>query len=125
MDYFAGKLSRLEFVASMTEPLSDHPEWSDRDARLKVMDDQGVEGAWMFPSQGVVLEPPMRARPRGDRRGRPGVQPVDRGEWGFAYQDRIFGVPFLTLSDPTRLSDELQWCVDHGARVVASATARP
>ena len=38
--------------------------------------------------------------------------------WGFAYQDRIFGVPFLTLSDPEAAVKELQWCVDHGARVV-------
>src|SRR6516162_9612816 len=59
MDYFKGSTSRDVFVSRMTEKLSDHPEWFDRDARLKVMDQQGVEGTWMFPSQGVVLEPSM------------------------------------------------------------------
>ena len=31
----------------------------DRDARLQVMDAQGVEANWLFPSQGVVIEAPM------------------------------------------------------------------
>ena len=38
------------------EDPSDHPEWFDRDARLGVMDDQGVEATWLFPSQGVCME---------------------------------------------------------------------
>ena len=38
-------------------------------------------------------------------------------QWGFAYQDRIFGVPYIITSDPDQMVDELQWCLDHGARV--------
>jgi predicted TIM-barrel fold metal-dependent hydrolase len=40
-------------------------------------------------------------------------------EWGFAYKDRIFGVPYLNMSDPDRTVNELKWCLDRGARVVA------
>ena len=56
MDYFSGKLSRQDFVKSFNVPPSEHPEWYQRDERLKVMDDQGVEAVWLFPSQGVVLQ---------------------------------------------------------------------
>ena len=34
MDYFSGKLTRQEFMASFNEPPSEHPEWYRRDARL-------------------------------------------------------------------------------------------
>ncbi len=40
-------------------------------------------------------------------------------DWGFAYKDRIFGVPFLTLSDLSQAVEELEWCIDRGARVIS------
>jgi predicted TIM-barrel fold metal-dependent hydrolase len=117
MDYFKGATSREVFTSKMTEPLSEHPEWTDRNARLKVMDEQGVEAAWMFPSQGVVVEPSLH----GDLDATVEVvrafnRWIDE-VWGFAYKDRIFGVPFITLSDPEAAVKELEWCLDHGARV--------
>jgi hypothetical protein len=39
-------------------------------------------------------------------------------DWGFAYQDRIFAVPFLTLSHLEGAVRELDWCLDRGARVI-------
>jgi predicted TIM-barrel fold metal-dependent hydrolase len=120
MDYFSGKLSRQEFTASFNEAPAEHPEWYDRDRRLAVMDAQGVEAVWMFPSHGVVLEAPML---RSDVEAAIEVcRSFNRwieDEWGFAYKDRIFGVPFLNMSDADRSVDELRWCLDHGARVVA------
>lgn len=40
-------------------------------------------------------------------------------DWGFAYKDRIFGVPFLTLSDVEQAVVQLDWCLNHGARIVS------
>ena len=120
MDYFAGRLSRDDFQASFNVPPSEHPEWYDRQERLKVMDKQGVEAAWLFPSHGVVLEAPML---KSDIEAAIEVMRAFNRwieeDWGFAYENRIFGVPFLNLSDPNRAADELKWCLDHGARVVA------
>jgi predicted TIM-barrel fold metal-dependent hydrolase len=120
MDYFSGKLSRDEFVKSFNVPPSEHPEWYERDARLAVMDEQGVEAVWLFPSQGVVLEAPMLER---DVEATIGVvRAFNRwieDQWGFAYEDRIFGVPYLNMSDADLLVEELEWCLERGARVVA------
>ena len=120
MDYFTGKLSRAEFLASFNVPPSEHPEWYDRNARLKVMDQQGLDATWMFPSQGVVLEAPMLAR---DIKAATEVcRAFNRwieDQWGFAYENRIFGVPYLNMSDPQQLIEELRWCIERGARVVA------
>ncbi|NYQ85995.1 amidohydrolase family protein, partial [Escherichia coli] len=105
---------------SFNEAPADHPEYYDRDTRISVMDEQGVEAMWMFPSQGVVLEAPMLAV---DVEAAIEVcTAFNNGiedEWGFAYQNRIFGVPYLNMSDPDHLFNELQWCLDHGARAIA------
>ncbi len=39
-------------------------------------------------------------------------------EWGFAYQERLFAVPMLTLMDVELACQELEWCLEHGARIV-------
>ena len=108
-------------VAEMlqSEDPSEHPEWFHRDARLPVMDAQGVEGCWMFPSQGVCMEGVMQ----------PDVEAIldifkafNRyidDDWGFAYKDRIFATPYLTLSDMDDAIKELEWVLDRGARIVA------
>lgn len=97
----------------------EHPEWFNRDARIPVMDSQGVEACFMFPSQGVCMEGPMQ----------PDVEAIldifrafNRwidDEWGLAYKDRIFGAAYLTLSDVDWALKELDWALTCGARIIA------
>jgi predicted TIM-barrel fold metal-dependent hydrolase len=103
----------------VAEDPSQHPEWFHRDARLPVMDAQGVEACFMFPSQGVCMEGVMQP-------DIPAILDIFRAfnrwiddEWGFAYQDRIFAAPYLTLSDLDAAIEELGWVLDRGARIVA------
>ena len=72
MDFYlgteAGGRSFAERIRDV-EPLSLHPEYQDRDARLAVMDDQGMEACWLFPTLGVGVEHSLDARvPVGDAR---------------------------------------------------------
>jgi predicted TIM-barrel fold metal-dependent hydrolase len=118
-DYFAGKEGATITAALTAEDPKDHPEWFNRDARLKVMDEQGVEAVWLFPSQGVCMEGPMQ----------PDIEAIldifrafNRwidDEWGFGYEGRIFAAPYLTLSDVDYAIRELEWVAGRGARVVA------
>src|SRR5262249_62190616 len=39
-------------------------------------------------------------------------------DWGFAYQDRIFAAPYITLSDPDNAARELEWALGRDARFV-------
>jgi predicted TIM-barrel fold metal-dependent hydrolase len=101
------------------EDPGQHPEWFNRDARLPVMDRQGVEACFMFPSQGVCMEGPMQ--PDVDA-----ILDIFRAfnrwiddEWGFAYKDRIFGAAYLTLSDLEAALKELEWVLDCGGRIIA------
>jgi len=119
-DYFAGRSdkARLGDELSSEDPAA-HPEWFDRDARLGVMDEQGVEAAWLFPSQGVCMEGPMQPDVEASIHLFRAFNRWLGEDWGFAYRDRIFGVPYLTLSDVDLAVEELEWCVDHGARIVS------
>ncbi len=118
-NYFSGMgdKKRVGDELACEEPAA-HPEWFEPDARLACMDAQGVEAAWLFPSQGVCMEGPMQPDIEASIEV---VRAFNRWldeDWGFAHQDRIFAVPYLTLSDIDRAVSELEWCIDRGARVV-------
>ncbi len=118
-DYFAGKSSKERVGDELAcEDPAAHPEWFDRDARLACMDAQGVEAAWLFPSQGVCMEGPMQPDIEASVEVLRAFNRWLEEDWGFAYRNRIFGVPFLTLSDVERAVGELEWCLERGARVI-------
>ncbi len=119
-DYFAGKSDKAALGDELTsEDPAEHPEWFNRDARLHCMDEQGVEAAWLFPSHGVCMEGPMQPDIEASIEIIRAFNRWIDDDWGFAYQNRIFGVPFLTLSDVDSAVSELQWCLDRGARIVS------
>ena len=118
-EYFRGRNPKGEGVRELfgdLDPLSDHPEYLDRDARLKLMDDQGMSGAIFLPTLGVGMEQALLDDP-------PALLAAFRAfnrwleeDWGFAYQERIFGAPMLTFVDPDEALKSVQWGLDHDAR---------
>ena len=116
-DYFTGKGAKTDVARMLTcEEPSEHPEWFNRDARIEVMDEQGVEAAWLFPSQGVCMEGSMQPDMEAAVDIFHGFNRWLDDEWGFAYQDRIFAVPYLTLSDLDSALAELEWVIGRGRR---------
>lgn len=116
---FSGKTRLGNWDAFNMMP-KEMPYSYDRETRLQVMDEQGIAHAWMFPSQACILEAPMLQSD--DIEASVATLKalncwIDE-EWGFAYKNRIFGVPYMTLSDADAAVAELQWCIDRGARVV-------
>ncbi len=118
LDYFKGATSRDVFHSAFTETAADHPDWFHRDARLSKMDEQGLEATWLFPSQAVVLEALMHSDPEAAIECYRAFNRWLEEQWGFAYQQRIFSAPYITMCDPSETVRELQWCLDRGARVV-------
>jgi len=109
----AGALDRKK-----VEPLSNHPEYRDRVARLRTFDEQGIEAALMFPTLASGLEEivgdnlPLHLDL---------LQSYNRWleeEWGFAYEGRIFATPVFSLSLPERAVEMLDWAIDRGARAI-------
>ncbi len=100
------------------DSLSDHPEYQDRDARLAVMDAQGLEGAIFLPTLGVGMEQALRHDvPAMVGAFRAFNRWLDE-DWGFSYRGRIFAAPYMTLADPLAAVAELEWALDRDARFV-------
>jgi predicted TIM-barrel fold metal-dependent hydrolase len=118
-DYFAGRSDKAALSDELTaENPDEHPEWFNRDARILRMDQQGVEATWVFPSHAVCVEGPMQPDIEASLEVLRAFNRWLDEDWGFAYQDRIFGVPFLSLSDLDRAIVELEWVISRGARVI-------
>ena len=89
---------------------------SDPEARLAMMDKQGIEATLMFPSTGVTIENLLRRRSRAALGSRRGVQPMAVGDcWTFDYEHRIFSPAMISLVDPDEAVSQLEFALDHGA----------
>ena len=85
---------------------------------LAVMDAQGMEGCILLPTLGVGMEqalahdlPALTAAFRAFNRWL-------AEDWGFAYRERIFAAPYITLADPDNAVRELEWALERDARFV-------
>jgi predicted TIM-barrel fold metal-dependent hydrolase len=118
-EYFRGRNPKGEGVRELfgdLDPMSERPEYRNRDARLQLMDEQGMSGAIFLPTLGVGMEQALLDDP-------PALLAAFRAfnrwlddDWGFAYQERIFGAPMLTMVDPEEALKSVQWGLDHDAR---------
>lgn len=98
------------------EPL--RPEYQDRDIRLRVMDEQGLGGALLFPTLGCGVEEGLRNDTEATMASLSAFNRWLEEDWGFDYQNRIFAAPMLSLADPDAAVAEVDWLIEHGARIV-------
>ena len=122
-DYFRGNPEGRNPLEYLRAREKIRPEYRERDARLEVMKEQGLEAIWLFPTLGVLYEELLKEDPEG-------VQIMFRAfnrwleeDWGFAYQDKIFAAPYMALGDVASAVQELEWALEKGARVVCMRPA--
>lgn len=101
------------------------PEYRDRDARLSIMDDHGLEKVWLFPTLGMVYEEELKHDPQAVAVLFQAFNRWVEEDWGFDYKDRIFAAPYVTLADLDFAVSELEWALDHGARTIVMRPAAP
>ncbi len=125
VDYFRGNPNGRPIHELMGTPEPIRPEYRDRDARLAVMDAQGLEKIWLFPTLGMLYEEALKHDPGA-------VVLLFRAfnrwlaeDWGMAYRDRIFAAPYLALADVDEAVRELEWALDQGTRTVVMRAAAP
>jgi predicted TIM-barrel fold metal-dependent hydrolase len=98
------------------EPLS--PWYQDRDARLSVMDDQGLEKAWMFPTLAVGIEGLNPQDPRMTYKLFHSFNRWLEEDWGWSYHDRLIGAAAIPVLDPALAVEELDSVLERGARMI-------
>jgi predicted TIM-barrel fold metal-dependent hydrolase len=98
------------------------PAYRDREVRLGVMDEQGVDKTLMFPTLGVTIEGFTADDVELQHDAFHAFNRWLEEDWGFAYQGRIFAAPYIILRDVDLAVGELEWALGQGARLI---TLRP
>ena len=118
-EYFRGRNPEAKDVKEAfgaLEPIN--PGYRDRDARLQIMDEQGIAGTIMFPTLAVGMETSLQHDPEAAVAAFKAFNRWMEDDWGYAYQERIFAAPVISLMDVDEAVKELERVLELDARVV-------
>jgi predicted TIM-barrel fold metal-dependent hydrolase len=94
------------------------PEYTDREVRLQLLDEWGVEAAVMFPSSGLGFDAQISHLPDAACAAARAFNRWIEEDWGFDYKGRIYAAPFISLQRVDAAVAELERVMALGARVV-------
>lgn len=112
------KVTEIRDAFGELEPLAHRPEYRDREARLRRMDQQGLQGVLLFPTLAVGIEQSLIGDPEAAQHAFASFNQWMHDDWGFAHQERIFAAPYFSLTDVDRAVESLEWAIAHDARVI-------
>lgn len=117
--YFRGENTEgVDFKKMMGKMEPARPEYRRRDARLAVLDDQGVGGAFMLPTLALGLEQLLLDDPLALDAVLHAFNLWIDEEWGFARDGRIIAPPVLSLIDPELAEKRVQWFIERGTKAL-------
>lgn len=123
-DYFRGRNTEgldLKTMFGDLDPIDDHPEYRDRDARVRQLDVQGLEAVLLFPTLGVGVQEALRKDVPALHAAFDAFNRWLDDDWGYDRGDgRLYAAPMLALADPARAEVELGRVLEAGARVVVT-----
>ena len=82
------------------------------------MDRQGLDGCFLFPTLGVGMEEALADDPPALVAAFEAFNRWLEDDWGYAYKERIFAAPMITLIDVDAAVAELRRVLDADARIV-------
>lgn len=98
------------------EPLPE--AYQNREVRLKVMDTQNVEKAWLFPTLAVCVEHLIKDDADMMYRVFRAFNDWVNDDWGFNHRDRIYAPPAIPLRDVDLAVAELERVLELGAELI-------
>ena len=123
-EYFRGRNQDGKSIREIFGDLDPiNPAYRQRDDRLKLMDTQGLDACWMFPTLGVGMEEALAHDPEAIVHAFRSFNRWLEEDWGFAYQDRIFSAPYVTLVDLDSAVAELEWALERDVRTIVMRSA--
>jgi predicted TIM-barrel fold metal-dependent hydrolase len=94
------------------------PAFREPAARLKLLDEQGIQWATMFPTLASLVEERMKDDPDLTHAVIHALNEWMHEHWTFNYENRIFPVPVVTLPVVEKAIAELEWVVERGAKAI-------
>jgi predicted TIM-barrel fold metal-dependent hydrolase len=118
-EYFRGRNPDQKDIRTLFGELDPiDPAYRNRDARIRLLDTQNLEGCFLFPTLGVGMEESLKHDPEAAVAAFDGFNRWLEEDWGFAYQDRIFAAPYFTLIDEAAAVRQLEHALAHGAKLI-------
>lgn len=117
--WYRGENTEGKTLRELTgDPLAYQPEFGNPEARLKLLDEQGVHAQLIFPTLASVIEGHMgnNVELMGALVHSLNAWVLD--EWTFNYKDRLFPCAYISLADADAACDELEWALKNGAKHV-------
>ena len=93
-------------------------EYRDRDARVRVAEEQGLDAALLFPTLGCGVEEALKHDVPTTMASVTAFNRWLEEDWGFCYRKRLVAVPMLSLADPGAAVVEVDSLLERGARIV-------
>jgi len=121
--YLRGNPEQMEPGSLLRERERLPAEYVDKDARVARLEEQGLEGVWLFPTLGVLYEELLKHDPEAVQVQFRAFNRWLEEDWGCAYKGKIFGSPYISLCNVDFACEELEWALARGARTVVMRPA--
>ena len=102
----------------MGKPIRSLPGFSSPEPRIKLMDELGIDRALMWPTLASLLEERLRGDPPATHAVVHALNEWMFEHWTFNYENRIFPTPVIHLGILEKGIEELEWVLDHGAKII-------
>ena len=117
-EYFRHGSGGKSFREVMGKPMKAIPAFRDPAARLEVMDSLGLDYTLMFPTLASLVEERLKDDPELILDIVHALNEWMYETWQFNYENRIFSTPVVNLGVVDRAIEELEWCLERGAKTV-------
>ncbi len=117
-EYFSGRNVQGRSFREIVRPMRAIPEFTDRDARLALMDRMHIQATVNFPTLASIIEVNFMDDPEASQVLVHAFNQWMYDEWGFDYQSRIFTTPVMNLATAEGAVAELEWALERGAKTV-------
>lgn len=119
LDYYRARNAEGLSLREMTgTAIAPPPSFRTGEARIPVLDGHGVHAALFFPTLFSAIENRMSYDHDLLHDALHALNQWTDEEWGFAREERLFGVPIISLANVDRAVVELEWLLERGARCV-------
>ncbi|HTI73454.1 MAG TPA: amidohydrolase family protein [Mycobacterium sp.] len=118
---FRGEIPEGVDPASLmkVDRMADHPEYQNRDARVKVLDRQNLETVFMLPTFACGVEEALKHDIEATMATVHAFNLWLDEDWGFDRPDhRIISAPIISLADPDKAVEEVEFVLAAGAKMV-------
>lgn len=118
-DYFRGNVEQKTIAECLKTRIPIPASFRNREARIKVMDEQQVQNCWLLPTLGMAYEEDLQLDPKAASVAFHAFNEWLLDDWGFEYEGRIFSAPYLAMGDVDAAVKEVDWALKNGARLFA------